>query len=396
MNITTKSAAVLILAASIVTASEVRADAVVEWNTKAGEILADAKLGTPPAIRAIALVQVAVRDGVESAPHGASVDAVVAAASRTALARLLPSQQAAIDAAYHAALARVAEGTAKSEGIAAGEKAAAVVLAARADDNAAATDTYRPHTSAGVYVPTAAPAAAAWPQRKPWTMANAAQFRPGPPPALASEAWARDYNEAKAVGARGSSRRTAEQTEIARFWEYSLPPIYFGVVRSVASQPGRSAAQNARLYAATAIAMDDAMIAVFDAKYYYGFWRPATAIRNGDTDGNNATERDAAWLPLIEAPLHPEYPSAHAILASAVGTLLEAEAGGRPLPVLATSSPTAKGATRTWTSSEAFMREVANARIYAGIHYRFSSEAGVAMGRWVGQLAAEKHLQAPQ
>jgi membrane-associated phospholipid phosphatase len=244
-------------------------------------------------------------------------------------------------------------------------------------------------------VPTAAVAGPTWSSRAAWVMTSPGQFRVAAPPALTSDAWARDYNEVKSIGARNSPRRSAEQTEIARFWEYSLPPIYFGVVRSVASTPGRSAAQNARLYAAAAIAMDDAMIAVFDAKYHYGFWRPATAIRNGDTDGNDATERDASWSPLIDAPLHPEYPSAHAILASAVGTLLEAEVGQRPMPLLATSSPTAKGATRHWTSTGEFVREVANARIYEGIHYRFSTETGVAMGRWIGRLAAERHLQAP-
>ena len=118
------------------------------------------------------------------------------------------------------------------------------------------------------------PAAPQWPQRKPWLMTSAAQFRPGPPPALASEAWARDYNEVKALGGKHSTLRTAEQTEIARFWEYSLPPIYHGVVRSVADAPGRDVTQNARLFAAVAQAMDDAMIAVFDAKYHYNFWRP--------------------------------------------------------------------------------------------------------------------------
>ena len=151
--------------------------------------------------------------------------------------------------------------------------------------------------------------------------------------------------------ARASTRRSAEQTEIARFWEYSLPPIYYGVVRSVAPQPGRDVARNARLFAAVAQAMDDAMIGVFDAKYHYNFWRPVTAIRNGDIDGNDATERDASWAPLIDAPMHPEYPSGHSILAGAVGAVLKAEIGDGPMPVLTTTSPTAKGATRRWTSA---------------------------------------------
>jgi len=160
-----------------------------------------------------------------------------------------------------------------------GEKAAAATLALRFDDGAAVGETYRPHTTAGVYVPTAIPIVSQWPQRKPWLMPSPSQFRPGPPPALTSELWARDYNEIKAVGAKNSIRRTAEQTEIARFWETTLPSIYqTGSLRSVAELPGREVTQNARLFAAVTQAIDDAMIAIFDAKYHYNFWRPITAI----------------------------------------------------------------------------------------------------------------------
>jgi membrane-associated phospholipid phosphatase len=227
-------------------------------------------------------------------------------------------------------------------------------------------------------------------------MASAAQFRPGPPPALASGVWVRDYNEVKALGAKHSGLRTAEQTEIARFWEYSLPPVYHGVVRSVTASPGREITQNARLLAAVAQAMDDAMIAVFEAKYHFNFWRPVTAIRNGDIDGNDATVREASWAPLIDAPMHPEYPSAHAILAGAVGTVLKADLAGGPVPVLATSSPTAKGVTRRWTSVDDFVREVAEARIYEGIHYRTSTEVGASMGAGIGALAMKRFALIPE
>lgn len=195
------------------------------------------------------------------------------------------------------------------------------------------------------------------------------------------------------LGAKASAQRSAEQTEIARFWEYSLPPIYFGVLRSVAEQPGRDVARNARLYAAAAQAMDDAMIGVFEAKYHHNFWRPVTAIRNADLDGNDETAREANWSPLIDNPMHPEYPSAHSILAAAVATVLQADVGSDPMPVLATTSPTAKGATRRWSSAEAFMREVADSRIYAGIHYRMATEAGMQMGARIGMLSAQRHLR---
>jgi hypothetical protein len=346
------------LAAALLAAPALaQADAVSDWNIRAGNIIVESKMGTPPAIRVMAVVQTAVYDAVNAitrhypagqpgAAPGASMEAAVAAASRATLAKLIPAQQASIDTAYQSALAAIPDGPAKAAGVAAGEKAAAAVLAARANDAVAPTETYRPHTTPGAYVPTATPAAPQWQNRKPWLMTSAAQFRPGAPPALTSVAWAREYNEVKALGGKTSARRTAEQTEIARFWEYSLPPIYHGVVRSVAAAPGREVTQNARLFAAVTQAMDDGMIAVFEAKYHYNFWRPTTAIRNGDIDGNDATERDASWTPFIDVPMHPEYPSAHSILAGAVGAVLQAEIGAGPTPVIATTSPTAKGVTR--------------------------------------------------
>ncbi|HWU71174.1 MAG TPA: vanadium-dependent haloperoxidase, partial [Pseudoxanthomonas sp.] len=198
----------------------------------------------------------------------------------------------------------------------------------------------------------------------------------------------------KAMGAKNSTARSAEQTAVARFWEATLPPIYYGVVRSVADMPGRDVTRNARLYATVAQAVDDALIAVFDAKYHYGFWRPITAIRNGDNDGNNATERDASWVPFIDTPMHPEYPCAHCIVASTVGTVLKAELGDTPPPRLTTTSYTSGDAARSWTSIDAFVDEVSNARIWDGVHFRNSTEVGKAMGRQVGELAAQRYLQA--
>lgn len=411
MNHATKhqGMASLVLAASLLAAPMAWADAVTEWNVKAGEIVVDARLGPPPANRVMAIAHTAVYEAVNAitkryparglkleASPGASVDAAIAAANRATLAQLVPSQQAAVENAYQAALAKVADDAAKSAGIAVGERAAAAILALRADDGATTGETYRPYTTAGVYVPTVIPAVPQWPQRRPWLMTTSAQFRPGPPPKLTTEVWARDYNEIKALGSKNSSRRTAEQTEIARFWEATMPPIYHGIVRSVADVPGREVTRNARLFAAVTQASDDALIAVFEAKYYYNFWRPVTAIRNGDIDGNEATERDPAWTPFIDTPMHPEYPCAHCIVSGAVGTVLKAEIGAGPMPTLTTTSPTAKGAARSWTRVDDFMQEVANARIYDGVHYRNSTEVGTAMGKQIGELAAARFLGRPE
>jgi hypothetical protein len=405
MNGTSKYLQIGLLAVSSLTSPMASSDVITEWNIKAGDIVGDAKLGTPPSNRVLAIVHTAMYEAanavtrryppdalnVEAAP-GASLEAAIAAASRTTLAKLLPSQQAAVESAYQAALAKTADGAAKSAGIAVGERAAAAVLAFRADDNAKPVE-YRPLTSAGVYVPTVIPVAVQWSKRKPWLMTNPAQFRPGPPPKLTSEVWARDYNEVKALGGKISTQRTAEQTEIARFWEATLPPIYYGLVRSVATVPGRDVTQNARLFAAVTQTIDDAMIAVFDAKYQYNFWRPVTAICNGDMDGNDATEQDLSWAPFVDTPMHPEYPCAHCIIAGAVGTVLEAEIGAGPTPILTTTSTTANNSARSWKKIDDFVQEVSLARIYDGVHYRNSTQVGTAMGKQIGALAVAKFVQ---
>lgn len=373
-----------------------RADVITDWNQRSAQFITESRMGTPPAVRVMAYVQTAAyeaaRDAARTAPNnGPAMEAAVAAAHRVVLSQMLPAQRAAIDTAYQAALGALAQDAARAQHLAAGERAAQRVLAARADDMPRTPDTYRPHTTPGAYVPTALPAVTQWPQRKPWLLERADQFRPGPPPALDSARWVRDFNEIKALGARESKQRSAEQTEIGRFWDYSLPAIYHGVVRSVAQSPGRDVQDNARLFATVAQAMDDALIAVMDAKYTYNFWRPVTSIRNGDIDGNDGTERDAGWAPLIDTPMHPEYPCAHCILSATVATVLKAE---RSLPTLSTTSPTAPGATRQWSNPDVFMQEVALARIVGGVHYRYSTEVGMAMGQRIGEWALSRNAAA--
>lgn len=377
--------------------SGARADVVTDANARAAAIASTQRM-TPVAVRTMALVQVSVFDAVQSisgryppwiatpkAAPGASVEAAVAAATRTALLALVPAERTAIEADYQAAVAALPEGPAKADGIAAGERAASAVLAARSGDRADAPDTYRPRTSPGVYVPTTLPAVPNWGRRKPWLLGSGDQLRPGPPPRLDSDTWRKDLAEITAVGGRNSSRRTPEQTAIARFWETTSPAVYWPVVRCVAIARGEDASESARLLAEAAVAMDDALIAVFDAKYAYEFWRPITAIRNAPPE-----VRDTGWEPLIETPMHPEYPCAHCIVSAAVGALLEAESGDGPSPALRTTSPTANDAERTWANPAEFVREVSEARILDGVHYRNSTEVGRAMGRKIGEMAAHR------
>jgi hypothetical protein len=161
-----------------------------------------------------------------------------------------------------------------------------------------------------------------------------------------------------------------------------------GIVHSVAIAPGREVTRNARLYAAVTAAMNDAEIAVLEAKYHYNFWRPITAIRNGDRNGNRATERDPDWTPLIATPLHPEYPCGHCIIASTVAAVIRAEVGREAMPTLRSTSNTAPGVTREWTRTEDVVKEVSEARILDGVHYRNSTEVGNRMGEQVGALVA--------
>lgn len=379
-----------------------RADLISDWNQTACDTAAKAGPGAP-GHRVLAIVQLAVFEAVNSiepryapwlprmtAAPGASIEAAVAAANRATLTALMPAEKVAIDSAYQAALKSLPEGAAKADGIAAGEKAAAQALARAATDGAAGADNYQWQTTPGRYVPTVVPAAVTWPRRTPWVMTRADQFRPGPPPDLASEVWARDLQEVRTLGGKNSTARTAAQTDIARFWEDTRPMIYYPVLKAVSQMPGRTVAQNARLYAATGMAIDDALIAVFDAKYAYNFWRPITAIRVEHLAGGGKTVADPGWTPFIATPMHPEYPCAHCVVSGAMGAVLRDEMRGQPMPRLSSSSPTLPGAVREWDSVDAFMAEVRMARIYDGVHYRTSTEVGNQLGMTVGALVQQR------
>lgn len=372
----------LLLVASPLLAS---ADAVVDWNIIAGDAVTNAAMATPTANRALAIAHVAASHAVAALPDDVSddaLDAAVAAAFRTTLVALVPTRAADVEREYAARTAH-----ASKSAVAAGEGAAREVLRSRERDVDALADDFRVEVEPGRYVPTTLPAVPAWATRQPWFLARADALRPAAPPALGSAAWASAYEEVRTMGARDGSQRTQAQTDTARFWEATLPPLYHALARELARQPGRELRQNARFFARLTCAMDDALIAVFDAKYHYRLWRPITAIRNGDRDGNDATPRDARWLPLIETPMHPEYPCAHCAVSAAVATVLEAEARDSGFSHWTTTSTTAGGASREWQDLDAFTTEVANARIWAGVHYRFSAEAGTALGRAVGRVA---------
>jgi hypothetical protein len=374
------------------------ADVITDWDAKASAVASPAALGE----RELAIVDIAMFDAVNSiSPQyraylvreagfsDASAEAAAASAAATALENLHPQSAAEFKSAledYVKGLPTARADVAK--GLRLGELVAQRVFDSRVADGSTGVDSYRPRTPPGVYVPTATMVAATWSTLRPFVLERPDQFRPGPPVALASQEWASDYNEVKAYGARNSVLRTPEQTETAKFWLMTGPQAYHPIARQLILAGHMKLVDRARFMASFAAGLTDAYIAVFDAKYHYEFWRPITAIRNGDVDGNPATEVDPSWQPLDATPMHPEYPCAHCILSGAAAAMIESYGGLRDLQEISLTSSTAPGITHRWSSLDAFTNEVANSRVWAGFHYRSSARVGTAMGREVGRYVA--------
>jgi len=382
-----------------------QADTVSDWNAKAETIAVEKRVLPPPNARGMAIMHIAMFEAVNAierryspyrldlaAERGASKDAAAAAAAHAVLVALHPDHEKGLDGHLLASLQQVPVGEAREHGTALGKKAAAEILAWRAKDGASAPESYRPHTAAGVYVPTVVPVSSVYGHVTPWAMTSGAQFRPGPPPQLTSASWAKDVNEITEFGGRASSKRSAVQTDIGRFWFVTGPQAWNPIVRQLAAIKKLDIVDSARLFALVAIATDDAFIAVFEAKYHYNFWRPITAIRNADLSNNPATPREPAWLPLGDTPMHPEYPCAHCITSMAAAAVLQS-AFGDEIPEVSMTSATAPGVSRRWTRLQDYADEVAMARIYAGLHYRFSNAAAQDMGRKIAQLAVQTRLR---
>jgi hypothetical protein len=306
------------------------ANVITDWDEKALVAVTPlASLGNPSpymAQRMMAMVHAAMFDTVNSIEHryrpylaqlpadpAPSKEAAAAAAAAAVLGTIDTKTAGEMKVALAAYLAPIPDGTTKADGIKLGEAVAARVLEARRDDGSDAPDDYRPRTTPGVYVPTTITISSMWPRMKPFVMASPSQFRPQPPVSLTSQEWATDYNELKDYGGQISAKRTAEQTETARFWLVGPPVAYHPFLRKLVTAKQMDVVDSARLMALASVGLTDAIIAVLDAKYHYNFWRPITAIRNGDMDGNPDTDREATWQPIATTPMHPEYPCAHCI-----------------------------------------------------------------------------------
>jgi hypothetical protein len=391
------------------------ANVITDWDGEAVALVMPAgPLGVSQQIytaqRMMGMVHVAMFDAVNSierryepylvqlpADPATSKEAAAAAAAATVLATIDEKTAREVTVTLATYLASIPDdGSAKADGIRLGEAVAAKVLEARAIDGHNAVDDYRPRTAPGVYVPTSITAASTWSKVKPFALTTASQFRPDPPISLSSREWATDYNEIKDYGRQSDAKRSTQQTETARFWLMVGPPAYHPFVRQLVTAKQMNVGDSARLMALAAIGLNDALIAVFDAKYHYNFWRPITAIRNGDIDGNDLTEREATWQPIDNTPMHPEYPCAHCILSGAIAGVIKTASGSEDIPEIAITSPTAPGATHRFTNMTAFTDEVANARIWSGFHYRFSTKVGTDMGLKIGEYVVKNVMQPAQ
>jgi hypothetical protein len=329
------------------------------------------------------------------APRGASPEAAAAAAAYTILSNYLPAQQSTFDAAYATSLATIPDGQAKLDGIDVGTHVATALISLRADDGRNAAITFTPTPGPGVWRPTPPGFAAAqtpWVgQMRPFLLRNAGQFLPGPPPALTSARYARDYNEIKAMGSSTSTVRTPEQTSVALFWSANVNVQYNGEFRRLVQQNGLGLDDAVRLFAMGNLIGADSLIACMNAKYTYGFWRPVTAIPAGDTDGNPATAADPTWTPLLTTPNHPEYPAAHGCLTSAEASVFAAFFHTRDINIDLDSSVT--GTTRHFATVDDLRTEIVNARLWGGLHFRNSSEVGVRLGRRVAGWALDRYFE---
>lgn len=381
-----------------------RGDVVTDWNQTT------LTLGGGGAIlsRSLAMVHIAMFDAVNSVtpgfhPYaievpgaaGASAEAAAASAAYRVLLLRSPAQKPALDAALAASLAAIPDGPAKEQGIAVGAAAAAAIVALRQSDGMQLPNpAYVPGSAPGDYQLT--PPAFAPPVNTgagnwlPFAMTSASQFRPNGPAGLDKKTYARDFEEVRALGSADPATRTPERNLQAQ-WHIEMAPFQVSrIARAAVVAKGLSLLDSARMFALLAIANMDGTISVFEAKYVFEFWRPVTAIRNADIDGNPDTERDPAWTPYLVTPPHPEYPSAHAVIQGAALGVLEGLLG--PHYAFETTSATVPGVVRSFESLGAYVEDGKLARIYGGIHFRTAVEEGAKQGKKLGKWILETQL----
>jgi membrane-associated phospholipid phosphatase len=389
-------------------------DAVIHWNRTLLDAIRAESTSPPVAARDMAIVEVAVFDAVNSieptyAPYrvhvpaapGASPQAAAIEAAFQTLSTLFPAERPLFDQQLHRSLAHIPGGPAKVEGLRVGRAVARKCLAMRQHDGLAAQVSYTPGTAPGEWRPTPPKFAPAllpgWPAVAGFGIKSGAQFRPAGPPALTSAQYAQAFAEVEALGDKTSTVRTPDQTQIALFWAdnagTATPPGHWNeIAEQIAARRHTSLLQNARLFAVLDMTLADAGIAAWDAKYTYNFWRPVTAIPQAGADGNPATTADPTWAPLLATPNFPSYVSGHSTFSAAACAVLT-RFFGRHVH-FRTTSDALPGVVRSFRSFAQAADEAGMSRIYAGIHWQFDNQDGLALGTAVGNYDL-KHLLRP-
>jgi hypothetical protein len=389
-------------------ASIARADVVSDWNAI---MISTVSAQNPFAqARFAAITQLAVFEAVNActheyqpylgtivAPAGASAKAAAIAAAHGVLKIYFPASAASLDAARVASLATIPDNQSKSDGIAVGEAAAAAMIALRANDGSGAPQTFLPSTTdPGVWQPTPplfGPGILLhWRDVTPFGIRSSTQFRSQPPPAITSRRYARAYNEVKEVGGMDSTARPQDRADVARFFSVALAAhVWNSVARQVSAAQGRSITFNARTYALINMAINDGLVSCMETKYFYVFWRPVTAIRAGDADGNVLTDPDPGFTPFIVTPSFPSYPSAHAAASYAAREVAE-QIFGTERQSITLSHPGIPDVVLHYRSFHQITDDIDDARVYGGIHFRFDQEAGARQGRRVGSYVYRHNL----
>ncbi len=389
--------------------------AVIAWNGIAVRAIVNAPAagqlgaGLPPAHALIMLgyVQAAVYNAVVAIEGGyepyhsslthqpdASLEAAVAAAARDVLVYYQPAQQGLVDMEYAAALAAISDGPAKAAGVALGQAAAAELIALRQGDGLGVVYSYPLlPPGAGVWAPPANLGLTPWVAvMRPFLVNSPSQFRPGAPPKLNSKDWVRNYKEIASLGRSDSLTRTPAQTDAARFWTDNPARQNNTAYTTLILARGLDALQAARLYAMGNLVTADAAIACWDAKYHYQYWRPGPAIVS-DVDGNPGTVSDPTWTPLFPTPPHPEYPSGHGCVTSALAQVFTEFLGTRHIAVdIQTTAVGVTQTTRHFATAEDLRAEIIDVRVWSGIHFRDSDEAGAKMGAKLAKWALQRYF----
>ena len=391
------------------------AGVIIDWNNLLLQAVKETSTNPPNASRAMAMTSTAVFDAVNSidghfkpyhftgfAAAGTSGEAAAAQAAHDVMLHLFPTQAAALNSALTASLAGLPDSPGKAAGVTLGAAAALSIIGLRSADGSGTTVSYVPGSAPGQWRPTPPAEAPAllpnWPTVTPFAMTSGDQFRASGPPALTSPAYAQAHEEVRLLGAADSATRTADQTQIARFWADGAgtitPPGHWNqIAQTVAQSSSLSLVEEARLFALLNIAEADAAILCWDTKYSSNFWRPITAIREADTDGNPDTLRDALWEPLLTTPNFPSYTSGHASFSGAAAALLEGFTGSDSFAFTAQADASVGVAPRSFTSFSQAAGEAADSRLYGGIHFGFDNADGLAAGAALGQYVLNSQLQ---